>query len=683
MKNKKEYNKKQKEIRVNDIKNMINNNFVIGNYIKSSLFDVSSIENCFHDSSDYFYDNIKIVTSTNYIEYFRESTDPYIHESLQGLYEKDKTFVDIRQIDEFILNTTYLESEFDYKDPKYLDKDGFYYDTESPFGTYLKTTFDYVEIELNMDSILSELYIFKYTEEIYKFIKRLEEKFPFIKKERYVYNFPNFIGITKEFLERISYYDKYKDKYVDYFKFSINTLDSNFNNIFNYVQEHLQTDQEESMRKAVSIMIAEEKFKLGYSSVDSYNDQLDCTTFRTQAWLENTENNYLDFNTVNSNSCGSSYCPICERNKAKKRASKATKILTENYKENYFFFLTLTQPNIHYKDFRISKILFQKTWKNFKDNYLSKNEFYNGYLNTYEVSFEENREDYIHPHSHIVLSYSRRNKKGHMTKSKDVLNVEEEIVKIRETWTKYFLSKLKKYHESKGNIYGIKEKYSEDFMRTIDNTSYLDYKKNFSVDLKTISVEELDKVAFEISHYMFKPTNISKDKIIDTYKSLYDVYMYKLKMYKQTYKMHFFSSGGLFSKYDLDGSNDTLYRVQAFTNSVFNVETNSYDMKSYNISHMNLVATISELQNKKLFNNRIEEYNREYESVIENEKIQNKKNKEALKKLEEKSLNLFTKKEEIKRQKTEIDVNKKDKENKDRSDYWKSFKNKTKEKFNK
>jgi hypothetical protein len=147
--------------------------------------------------------------------------------------------------------------------------------------------------------------------------------------------------------------------------------------------------------------------------------------------------------------------------------------------------------------------------------------------------------------------------------------------------------------------------------------------------------------------------------------------------------MHFMSKGGLFSKYDLDGSNDTLYRVQAITNSVFNVETNSYDMKSYNISHMNLVATISELQNKKLFNNRIEEYNREYESVIENEKIQNKKNKEALKKLEEKSLNLFTKKEEIERQKTEIDVNKKDKENKDRSDYWKSFKNKIKEKFNK
>jgi hypothetical protein len=270
-----------------------------------------------------------------------------------------------------------------------------------------------------------------------------------------------------------------------------------------------------------------------------------------------------------------------------------------------------------------------------------------------------------------------------MTKSKDVLNVEEEIVKIREIWTKYFLAKLKKYHESKGKIYGIKEEYSEDFMITIDNTSYLDYKKNFSVDLKTISVEELDKVAFEISHYMFKPTNISKDKIIDTYKNLYDVYMYKLKMYKQTYKMHFMSKGGLFSKYDLDGSNDTLYRVQAITNSVFNVETNSYDMKSYNISHMNLVATISELQNKKLFNNRIEEYNREYESVIENEKIQNKKNKEALKKLEEKSLNLFTKKEEIERQKTEIDVNKKDKENKDRSDYWKSFKNKIKEKFNK
>ena len=33
---KKEYNKKQKELRVNDIKHMINNNFVIGNIIKEN-----------------------------------------------------------------------------------------------------------------------------------------------------------------------------------------------------------------------------------------------------------------------------------------------------------------------------------------------------------------------------------------------------------------------------------------------------------------------------------------------------------------------------------------------------------------------------------------------------------------------------------------------------------------------
>lgn len=680
---KKEYNKKQKELRVNDIKHMINNNFVIGNYIKSSLYDVSSIENYYHDSNEYSYNNIKHIIKNNYIEHYTYNWDIYEKEHERDLYQKDKTSTNINHIEEFILNINYLDSEFDFKNPKYLDEEGCYSDPEDSNGRYLKSTWDYVEIELNMDSILSGLYIFYYTDEINKFIKRIENKFPFIKKERYLYEFPEFIGITKEFLERISYYDRFNNKYVDYFKFSVNTLDSKFNNIFSYVQENIATDPEESIRKSVSILIAEEKFKLGYSSIDSYNNQLDCSTFVTKAWLENTENNYTDLHKVNGNSCGDSCCPICERNKAKKRASNATKLLTENYKENYFFFLTLTQPNIHYKDFRISKILFQKTWKNFKDNYLSKNEFYNGFINTYEVSFEENREDYIHPHSHIVLSYSRRNKKGHMTKSKDVLNVEEEIIKIRKLWTKYFLAKLKKYHEAKGKIYGIKEEYSKDFMKTIDNTNYLDYKKNFSVDLKTISVDELDKVAFEISHYMFKPTNISKDKIIDTYKSLYDVYMYKLKMYKQTYKMHFMSKGGWFSDYDLDGANDTLYRVSAYTTSVFNIEDSKYDIKSINISHMNLVATISELQNKKLFNNRIEEYSKEYESVIENEKIQNRKNKEALKKLEEKSLNLFTKKEEIEKEKIEIDINKKEKENKDRSDYWKSFKNKIKEKFNK
>jgi hypothetical protein len=351
--------------------------------------------------------------------------------------------------------------------------------------------------------------------------------------------------------------------------------------------------------------------------------------------LRNLDNGVTEQQTLFCNSCSDSYCPICQRKEAKKKAIKIVKFLEENKKENYYFFLTLTQPNIHYKDFKISKVLFQKTWDDFKKRYLKNNAHFNGYVYTYELTFEENRQDYIHPHSHVLLSFKRRNDKGHLQTAKSVFNVEEEIEKFRSKWTSYFLSKLSKYHAKKGNIYGIKESYNESFMNEIDNTNYLEYKKNFSVDIKTIKEEEFDKVAFEISHYMFKPTSMSKEKIVSSYDSLLEVYRYKLKMYSQIKRMRFTNSGGVFGGGMLNSANDTNYQLIGALKSRWDSNRSSYDSKYYNYESREIYGTIKELQEKKLIENKIDLSELDLKVTKSQIIRENQKIKELIKKLED------------------------------------------------
>ena len=426
---KKEERKQRKQLKAKTLLSLFNPKFIRDEYVINSLTNLKV-------------DDVEDNGSVNYENYKMK------------IMERDYNY--------FVFSNEHLEF--------FVERTNWEVDTD--FGTQ-------IEVSLSINYFNFNYFIFDNTNTTQYFLNKLKREYPHIPESSLFIEFGELVFIPREYSKHVNYFNSKTQEVVNYFEFSYKTSSRQAVNEFLRINPKIKADKEVINRKKVSLQLALEKHALGYSSLESLESQIDCNDFTTDGILRDMDTGQVVNHKLFGNSCGDSYCPICQRNKAKKKAIKIHKYLEQNKKENYFFFMTLTQPNIHYKDFRISKTLFQKTWNDFKKRHLSTNPHFNGYVYTYELTFEDNREDYIHPHSHILLSFRRRNNKGHLQNSKSVFNVEEEVEKFRNKWTSYFLSRLAKYHEAKGKVYGIKDSYSKDLMTIIDDTSYLEYKKNY------------------------------------------------------------------------------------------------------------------------------------------------------------------------------------------------------------
>lgn len=144
-------------------------------------------------------------------------------------------------------------------------------------------------------------------------------------------------------------------------------------------------------------------------------------TIRSLRWCgqnsiieENQDNNLSIFRT--SGSCKSPHCTICQARKAAKISTRLSNYLnstayTDNYSDNYFYFLTLTlkHNSTTRSDFYLEELqqYLRKLYrtKAFKDLFnFSTNTKKSGFISNIELTITQNG---FHLHSHILISCPR------------------------------------------------------------------------------------------------------------------------------------------------------------------------------------------------------------------------------------------------------------------------------------
>lgn len=132
----------------------------------------------------------------------------------------------------------------------------------------------------------------------------------------------------------------------------------------------------------------------------------DCSTVTKWDCVEGADGTAVPVRMVNSNSCGSRWCPICTARKSHKNSlllGFSVKHLRElGY---HFSFITFTIPNIKIFDAIDAVKSLNKSFNGIWKNRLSK--FYDGYFKKLEFTFKWVGEDlYVHPHIHVLASIS-------------------------------------------------------------------------------------------------------------------------------------------------------------------------------------------------------------------------------------------------------------------------------------
>lgn len=237
-------------------------------------------------------------------------------------------------------------------------------------------------------------------------------------------------------------------------------------------------------RKLANLKLAKSYDKLNYRSsmIQSVSQcaevltfvQLEDGTLRlNQAWF-----------------CKNKLCPICNWRRSMKYSYQATRIIDEamnRYPKARFLFLTLTVENVPSNELNKSLSELTKSFDRlFKRRKIQKNLI--GFLRATEVTVEEKRNGYYHPHLHVLMMVNPNYFKGgqYITQSE---------------WTDFWEQSAKLSYRPIVHIKAVKNKDSEIFDK-----------------------DGLKKAIFETAKYPTKPISFDDENlqvIDDLYSGLY------------------------------------------------------------------------------------------------------------------------------------------------------------------
>ena len=202
--------------------------------------------------------------------------------------------------------------------------------------------------------------------------------------------------------------------------------------------------------------------------------------------------------------CKNKLCPMCNWRRSLKYSYQATKIVDEAMKRNpkaRFIFLTLTIENVPASELNKSLSELTKSFDRlFKRRKIQKNLI--GFLRATEVTVEEKRNGYYHPHLHVLM----------MMKS-NYFKIKGDYIKQQE-WAKL-------WQESAQLLY----------------TPIVDVKAVKAKDTEIFDKDSLKKAVLETAKYPTKPISFDDEnlKIIDD-------------LYKGLYRKRQIAYGGLFKQ---------------------------------------------------------------------------------------------------------------------------------------
>lgn len=130
----------------------------------------------------------------------------------------------------------------------------------------------------------------------------------------------------------------------------------------------------------------------------------ECANTLSFNYVVNEETGELQIKLQSANFCHVRHCPVCDWRRslrAQAMFKNALPKIIENNPQSRWIFLTLTVPNCPIEELRETITTMNKAWvKMLKRKGLS---FVKGWSKKVEVTQEENRRNYAHPHFHCIL----------------------------------------------------------------------------------------------------------------------------------------------------------------------------------------------------------------------------------------------------------------------------------------
>lgn len=129
----------------------------------------------------------------------------------------------------------------------------------------------------------------------------------------------------------------------------------------------------------------------------------DCSGALTFGWTDDPETGESRLKLVGTKFCHVRHCPVCQwRRSLKNIARFLTKLpeIRQQYPTYRFLFLTLTVQNPKYEDLRDTIKAMNKGWARL----IERKEWpAKGWIRTTEVTNEQKRKGYAHPHFHVLM----------------------------------------------------------------------------------------------------------------------------------------------------------------------------------------------------------------------------------------------------------------------------------------
>jgi plasmid rolling circle replication initiator protein Rep len=146
-----------------------------------------------------------------------------------------------------------------------------------------------------------------------------------------------------------------------------------------------------------------------YSNKNEYeklsNRISNCSLLLGFAELINKSTGEIQYRLRQGNFCHARFCAVCGWRRSKaymRKVFERLPKLQKEYSKHRFLFLTLTVQNPSYEDLRSTIIKMNEAWHRL----IKRKEFKSavaGWIRTTEVTDEQKRKGYSHPHFHIVL----------------------------------------------------------------------------------------------------------------------------------------------------------------------------------------------------------------------------------------------------------------------------------------
>lgn len=130
----------------------------------------------------------------------------------------------------------------------------------------------------------------------------------------------------------------------------------------------------------------------------------DCTGFLRFAEIANLETGEISLKLRYAEFCHVRHCPMCQMRRSFVYRSRFLEFVPKTLSEHpdaRWIYLTLTVPNMPVESLRGDLQVMNKAWNKF----VQRKEFKPvlGWIRTTEVTQEENRKNYAHPHFHVLL----------------------------------------------------------------------------------------------------------------------------------------------------------------------------------------------------------------------------------------------------------------------------------------